>query len=220
MGLYTEIFGNHNIIFRERNIFDIANEIKDKLNKLKFSNDDFLLYYSLFDEYFNDYTSSEIEEMKKLKFWDYYINELESDYDEYGYIEFYGYYNLKLNFSENNIDFLDPMCKFKTWFEYGKDDDYVNEWRKYYKQIVTQFGGNRVIYYPDYGIEIHSGELSELPFELFEKEYFKIINNLELNEYEKEYFDSIENTDNLFDKLDDIDWTKNYPLIHWRPIKK
>jgi hypothetical protein len=220
MGLDVEIFGNHNIIFKEKNIFVIANEIKDKLNKINFSNNDFLLYYSLFDKYFNDYSCFEIEKMKKIKYWDYYVNGLESDYNECGYIQFYGYYNLKLDISENNIDFLDPICRFKTWFEYGKDDDYVNEWRKYYKQIVSTFGGNRVVYYPDYGIDSYSGVLSELPFEEFEKEYSKIIKNFDLNEYEKEYFENIKNVDDLFDKLNDIDWDKNYSLKDWQPIIK
>ena len=220
MGCNVEIYGNHTVCFKNNSIFGIANEIKNKLNNINFSNNDFLLYYSLFDKYFNNYSSKEIENMKLLNKWDYYENVLENEYNECGYINFHGYYNLKIYFYEKYIIFADPNCRFISWCEYGSGSDFVNEWRKYYKQIINEFGGNRIIYYPDYGIDGYSGILSELPFDEFEKEYFKTIEEQNLTDWDKEYFKGIKFTSELFDKLDNIDWAKNYSLNEWKPIER
>jgi hypothetical protein len=200
MGVDLCVYGNHTILFKNKNVFEIADEIKTRLNNIKLCNKEFLLYYCLFSKYSNYYTYAEIDSMKGRNEWHFDTDELENEYREYGSITYYGFYGLEIDFSENNISFWDPHCRYNYWFEYGTRDNYVNEWRKYYKQIVTEFGGDKVIYYPDCGYPEAELDL-EQPFEELEKNFKK----------------DFDDNGDIIDKLETINWMDNYSIKDWLP---
>lgn len=139
MGTSLYPIGNHNVNFKKSAFFQIAEEIKARLNGIEFKNKNFLRSFAQ-----NWYGKHYIPDTP----W-YYYKEDEADYfkDEKR-IDFYGPFNLELAFDPYKILFFDPPFRYWNWFE-STDAETRRQWRFYLWQMLTAFGGNRVIYLAD-----------------------------------------------------------------------
>lgn len=166
MGISLYTFGNHKITFQNKNFIDLATEIAEKLNDLQFTNAEFLKSFAL------NWHKNDTKSIKKIlakKSWTYRKEDEYYNFAENKTIEFEGPFDLELTFSEHNILLWNPPCRYWVWFE-TDDTDFRNEWRKYMKQIVNAFGGNRVFYAGDNTHHLDSYIYYEGTFEAMELE--------------------------------------------------
>ncbi len=152
MGTDVTIFANHTIDFSNKDITLIADDIKKLLDGSIIKNrteiqDLVSRYYGWqgYDYELNDNWHKEIISWQDNA-WHYTID---NDYDNYIQIDFYGPFHLEISFTNNHIEFNDPGYRYSTFFGIDKKDR--NEWRKYYYQYISLFGGNYAIYLPDQG---------------------------------------------------------------------
>jgi hypothetical protein len=151
MGTDVAIFANHTIDLSNSDNSITANKIKTILDNLNIKNlseikNEIRNYYDG-----PGYSDIRDEWHKKIdnwegNDWDYYID---NNWEGYTKINFYGPYDLHLSFTNNNIQFDDPGCRYSSFFGMDKKDRI--EWRKYYFQITSLFGGDFAIYLPDQG---------------------------------------------------------------------
>jgi hypothetical protein len=186
-------YGNHKINFENRDYNEIACEIKEKLDNLQILNEEHLRFLVIqrLEDYINFWNKTNdeeiLEKIKKYKErtkweWNYYIGKggisIEDDFclelDCCVEINFSGFLDFELQFTYSSIYFWDPPYRYKEWFECDKE--IRDEWRKYMYQIITLFGGDRVIYLPDQGADHILDKFDQLPvlsFEEIEKEIIK-----------------------------------------------
>jgi len=153
MGVDLCQYGNHTINFHNRSHEEIAEEIKQKLDNFHFVNEEYLklLMIAWESSYLNDPQALQdkalnaINEIKTKKYWEWHY----SIVDDYGYnvIDFCGFLNFHLEFSNDKIYFQEPPYRYFGWFY--MDKEIRDEWRKYMYQVINLFGGNRAIYLPD-----------------------------------------------------------------------
>jgi hypothetical protein len=162
MGISLEPVGNHSITFQNKSFEELCRKITAKLNTIQFTNEDFLMRNS------SRYNSGTMKEG-----WRY-------DPDEPDWVKnqkqimVVGPYGLELDFWESHILFWNPHYRYWQWFEMwagGKYTNEINEWRKYFQQILSAFGGNRIIYFADdpYPFQEYSEALYESSFDEVEK---------------------------------------------------
>jgi hypothetical protein len=95
--------------------------------------------------------------------------------DDYGYnvIDFCGFLNFHLEFSNDKINFREPPYRYFSWFYVDKE--IRDEWRKYMYQVINLFGGNRAIYLPDNMMEaekyLDEYDSIDSPFEEIDRRY-------------------------------------------------
>ena len=178
-------YGNHKINFYNRSHREIAFEIKEKLDSIIFFNEEYLKYLVISREesILNDrgslrsYMQERIRDYKEFKKWewDFTITE-EKDYME---IELRGFLDFELDFSHSSIYFKDPPYRYSYWF--NCDTVIRDEWRKYMYQIIKLFGGDRVIYLPDQGLDHYLDKFNQIPVLTFEEIENELINEYGIN---------------------------------------
>jgi hypothetical protein len=187
MGVDLCQYGNHKINFTGRNLTEVAEEIKEKLNSIKLVNIDYLkILMNLWDNarleapeilLRNEKIGIYKEIVEEEWNWEY---EIINDYEEedglnYQYIRFIGFRNFELEFTKDKIYFWDPPYRYFSWF--SMDKFVRDQWRIYMFQIINSFGGNRAIYLPDNMLdaEIYLDEHDGIdsPFEEIEQDLIK-----------------------------------------------
>jgi hypothetical protein len=175
----VKFHGNHKIKFMNRNLDEIAIEIKNKLNKMKFANEEYLRFLiisdidSVFDYDYHFVTDERIREYKEKTNWDWDFYFCEDS------IVFDGIFDLSIQFLKSYIHFKHPRRYF---FDEGflTNKLIINEWRKYMYQIIKLTGGDRVIYLTgntDIEDEKYYNEF------IMEKKYFDEIEKSMIHEY-------------------------------------
>lgn len=166
--------GNHNIVFKGRNYKEVALEIKQKLDEIVFVNAE---YYRLLALQCNSNNPGALRSINTQKEW--IIREEEEEYYSFAkdkYLEFDGPYGFNLTFDEAKITFFEPSVA-SYWLGTRKCDyhPWRNEWRKFMCQVVTHFGGNKVIYLADNAhpleeyVYIYEGSFNEIETLIKEK---------------------------------------------------
>jgi len=195
MGVDLCQYGNHKINFAEKNLTEIAEEIKDKLNSIKLVNIDYLkVLMNFWDnskleapevELKNQKTGIYKEIVEEEWNWKYDIIDdyTEDDDVHYKYIRFIGFRNFELEFTKDKIFFWEPPYRYFGWFHMDK---FVrDQWRIYMFQIISSFGGNRAIYLPDnmMDAEIYLDEQDGIdsPFEEIENDLINQFGKNEIN---------------------------------------
>ena len=145
------VFANHKIDFSNNDSNIVATKIKALLNNITINN----LYEieSQIRSYYDGQGYSDIKDEWHKKIdnwndneWNYYID---NDWENCIKINFQGPFSLNISFTNNNIQFDDPGCRYSSFF--GMDKNYRLEWRKYYYQVISLFSGNFALYLPDQG---------------------------------------------------------------------
>jgi hypothetical protein len=159
MGVDLCQYGNHKVIFTGRNLTEVAEETKEKLNSIKLINIDYIkVLMNIWDHYGvvapeiqlrNEKIGIYKEIVEEDWNWEY---EIINDYTEedginYQYIRFIGFRQFELEFTKNKIYFWEPPYRFRGWF--SMDRFTRDQWRIYMFQIISSFDGNRAIYLPD-----------------------------------------------------------------------
>ena len=232
MGVDLCQYGNHKVDFKGKNIIDVAEEIKEKLNTIKLVNIDYLkVLMNMWDSSDSQPPEILIRNLKSGIYkeileedwnWEY---EIINDNDEaegfhYQCIRFIGFRDFELEFTKDKIFFWDPPYRFNGWFL--MDRFTRNQWRTYMYQIIKCFGGNRAIYLPDNmrdaevyldehdGIDSPFNEIEQGLIEQFGK-FEKNIDYIEEDD-EIEYF--IDNFSGL--KLENEISVQEYQELLWR----
>lgn len=159
-------FGNHKIKFN-RSFQQIANEVIDILDRTKFVNEEFLRLQALG---IRSDDPEVIESIKTRDTWRFNPED-EKIFPERGVVELVGPFDLGLDFDRHKITFWNPTYRYWQWFEM-QDEKTRNEWRKYMRQVVRLFGGDRVIYLPDGYLSLAEINM-EAPFPEMEKELYQ-----------------------------------------------
>ena len=176
MGTDLWTIGNHKIKFKNKQFGELTKEIKIILDKAQFSNADFLRLAALSWANSEPKNVRQIREIKTKQEWTF---EEESDYfnfQERKCIQFLGPFNLWLTFEEHRIIIWNPPYRYRHWFKM-EDDIHRDEWRKYMFQIVTLFGGDRVIYLADNAHPLEGFFNDEVTFKKTEKALLKRFGN-------------------------------------------
>jgi len=210
MGTDLYQLGNHKIKFKERHFSELTTEIKTKLDNTVFPNAEFLKRFAL--RWHSD-NPRMIREIKTKRHWTFREENEYYSFAEDKEIEFDGPFGLNLTFDENKITFFDPPYRYWQWFEMD-DDVHRDEWRKYMKQIVNLFGGDRVLYAADNSHHLekytyYEGTFEEMENALREK-YGKSKTTFQ------EVADDFDNS-YLIDDFKSINWSKSEPLEEYLP---
>ena len=216
MGVDLCTYGNHKINFSGRDLTEVAEEIKEKLNSIKLANIDYikvLMNYwdhsdsmapelMLKNENMGIYKELVEEEWK----WEYdIINDTdEKESYHYQYIRYIGLRNFELEFTKDKIYFWQPPYRFFGWFLMDK---FVrDQWRIYILQIISVFGGNRAIYLTDNMMDaeiyLDFQDGIDSPFEEIEQDLIKAFGKIE-----KE-IDEIQEEDEIQYFIDDFSGLK------------
>ena len=195
MGVDLCQYGNHKVEFAGRNLSDVAEEIKEKLNSIKLSNVDYLKVLMNLWDHADPQAPEILLRNEKLGIykdiveeewnWDYdIINDTdEKESYHYQYIRFIGFRHFELEFTKDKIYFWQPPYRFMGWFL--MDKIIRDQWRIYMFQIISSFGGNRAIYLPDnmMDAEIYLDEQDGIdsPFEEIEQDLIKAFGKFEKN---------------------------------------
>lgn len=149
MGVSLVPIGNHKIKFKHRRRKSIAAEILSKLNSSPILNKIEL------DKTLETYFGTELKNKRKktkdlIDEWKVFA--LDDDDSSKGErrIKFSNKSGFYLTFGNYRIIFWQPPYRYSQWIDFEMKQQ-RNEWRKYFKQIVTLFGGDRVIYMADSG---------------------------------------------------------------------
>ena len=164
MGTALMPIGNHNIRFKNRSYLELATEIKNTLDNIRLSNAEFLRLSAL-NLHWNDRKT--IKRINSRNDWLFDKDDRYGDFSEHRRIEFNGPFDLELDFDEYRIIFWTPRYSYYSWFEM-EDNERRNGWRKYMRQVVNLFGGDRVIYLPDNGHPLEEHLYFESPLEKIE----------------------------------------------------
>lgn len=146
MGTSLCPLGNHKIEFKDKTYESLANEVKEKLDGVKFENAAFLKEVALKEDSHNQDSISRIN----VK-------------DEWTIFQEDEYYD----FAEDKfLMFFSPSCRYREWLEMTDEDRF--EWRNYYSQVLHILGGDRVIYLADNSHPLDAFNYLEIPFEQIE----------------------------------------------------
>lgn len=217
MGTDLVPIGNHKINFSQKGFKELAHELCQKLNAIKFVNAEYLRLFALHCVKSEFPNVRLIREIKTKKEWTY----MEGDpaYERYtvdGNIEFDGPFNLSLYFTEHYIYFFNPSSRYRHWIEDDTIDGiaFRNEWRKYMHQVVHACGGDRVIYLADNAHPLESFSDMEVSFEEVEKALHE-----KFGAPKKTFRELAENSYNsyMIDYLKDIMWHFEMPLWRYYP---
>jgi hypothetical protein len=105
-------------------------------------------------QFFKDYEQSAFKDCEHLKtvhkndrwqFTDFSIDGMYGIKDKRKVIVAIGPYGLMLRISNTYVEFLSPLYNRPNWYS-PKNAKTVTEWRKYFKQITTLFGGQGTLY--------------------------------------------------------------------------
>lgn len=151
MGTSLAPIGNHTIVFGNRTFKEIANEIKEKLNGIRFVNESYLLDFAL---HWNSDSEKRMATIKETTHWNYYDEDDSFNFEEDRKIEFCGPFDLEIWVEEFRVLYFNPPFRYHYWMKYSDEEDepgvyHRNEWRKYFFQIQQALGGDRVIYLAD-----------------------------------------------------------------------
>jgi len=213
MGVDLCQYGNHTFIFAERDLTEVAEEIKEKLNSIKLVNIDYIKVLMNYWDH-SSHNAPEIllrnekigiykEIVEEEWNWEY---EIINDYTEedginYQYIRFIGFRDFELEFTKDKIFFWEPPYRFRGWFLMDKFTR--DQWRIYMFQIISTFGGNRAIYLPDnmMDAEIYLDEYDGIdsPFEEIEQDLIK-----QFGKYEKKIDEANNEEDDFEYFIDDF----------------
>jgi len=232
MGVDLCQYGNHKVKFSGRDISEVAEEIREKLNSIELVNLDLIKVIMNFwdnsdgrapevalkNQHTGIYKKIEDED------WNWKYNII-NDYDEedctnYQCLSFRGFRNFELEFTKDKIYFWQPPYRFRGWFL--MDKLIRDQWRIYMFQIISCFGGNRAIYLPDNMMEAeiyldeHDGVDS--PFEEIEQDLIKNYGKYEKNIDELTEEDSIQYFIDDFSglKLENEMTIKDFQDYMWR----
>jgi len=210
MGVDIVQLGNHNIQFKGKTFSELVFEIKPKLENIKIDNIEYIKF-ALLDYYKDKYwLKDECEYIKRKLDWTYREENDYFSFEESKCIEFRGPCGIEISFEENYIEFFDPPYRFWYWF-YNLKKLHRDEWRKYMYNIITAFGGNRVIYLPDNMMESS---------EYYQNNDSKTFNELEnglINDFgtiKKDLDEIIESdaVDYYIDTFNGINWKISAPI--------
>lgn len=213
MGTSLFSHGNHNIVFQNREYHEIAEEIRLKLEALNLHNSPFLKQNQLWLAHVYDWKETKEEVLKRID-WAYYeIYDLPK-FDQEKTIEFYGPWGLSIDFKEHSIVFFEPIYSYWTWFE-PQLEKIRNEWRKFIFFVISQFGGNRVVYLPDNGHNLDEFNYYEGTFEEMEKALEE-----KFGKPQKTFSGVMADYDNayLIDSFDDLDFNEVVDLNELLPL--
>ena len=151
MGTDITVFANHAIDFSSNNLQHIAENIKYELNNSYFVNQAEIrpLIRSYYDwQGYDDIQSKWHEKIDNWtgNDWNYVID---CDLSSFSEICYHGPFYLRMSFTDKHIKFHDPGYRYHTFFGLEKKDR--DEWRKYYYQYISLFGGDYALYLPDQG---------------------------------------------------------------------
>jgi len=213
MGVDLNTFGKHTIDFNGKTYLELTTEIKAKLDKIEITNLEYIKH-ALLDFYRDkEWLDGITDHIKKLHKW--HFEEEDYRWTEDKYITLYGPHNLELAFDEHKIFFWDPPYRYNYWFHWI-EKLHRDEWRKYFYQIITGFGGNRAIYLPDNMSESskYAQECDDWTFEEIENGLIK-----DYGKFEKPLHEIKEEDDCWYyiDYFKDIDWSKNAPIDEFLP---
>jgi hypothetical protein len=216
MGVDLCQYGNHKVNFKGRDLIEVAEEIKERLNSIKLVNIDYIKLLMNFWDHSDGRAPEILLKNEKIGIfkkiieeewnWEY---EIINDTDEeesyhYQYIRFIGFRNFELEFTKDKIFFWQPPYRFIGWFLMDKLTR--DQWRIYMFQIINSLGGNRAIYLPDNMLdaEIYLDEHDgvDSPFEEIEQDLIK-----EYGKFEKK-IDDINNEDDFQYFIDDFSGLK------------
>jgi hypothetical protein len=157
MGTSLIPVGNHKIEFKDKTFETLANEIKQKLDEIKFENAAFLKETAL-----NDWCNYPdiIMEIQTKNQWTVYES---YDFSEDKALDFGSPFKYELRFDAYTIQF--SGCGYRYWGWLELDHDIRNQWRKYYYQVIRAFGGDRVIYLADNSHPLEKFLYMNIPFE-------------------------------------------------------
>jgi len=195
MGLDLQAVGNHSIDFNQKSLQQIGTEVVDLLNKITFTNEDFMWYEECYPQNWD-----ELESAKKEINWKYFIFE-----DDLDCIYFIIKYSDLFDFAlyKGRIDFAFPVMRLSHWLM--NPLEYVNEYRKILFQITTSLGGNMVYYYSDM---VHDHVLGD-------NINFQDIESYVHNKFNTQSYTWEKRSDNgsfYIDNFKDIDWNSKYSL--------
>lgn len=149
MGVDLHTVGNHNFTFESCFLHEVADEVLYRLNKISFSNREFLRLWRLTWKQNDPIAIREINTTISWKLTSsYYDFNPQTKRDEKRHLSFTGIYGLRITIYDKSIYISEPHIRYMHWFD-RENELFRNEWRKYFKAIVTAFGGDRVIYLPD-----------------------------------------------------------------------
>lgn len=205
MGTSLFKIGNHSIIFKGRQFGELTAEIKSVLDQIVLPNSEFLRRYALNWNWDNPRM---VREIKTKRDWTFREENEFYSFEEDKTIDFYGPFGLSLTFEENYIKIGDPSFRYRQWFEL-ESDVYRDEWRKYFKQIVNAFGGDKLAYLADNSHYLESyidyeGSFEEMEIALIEK----------YGQTKATFKEVADNFDNSYfvDDFKSIDWSKTLAL--------
>lgn len=164
MGTSLCPIGNHKIEFKDKTYEVLANEIKEKLDALKFENAAFLKETALWENSNNTETIAQINEKNK---WTFLPEDEYYNFTEDKFLTFDGPFELHLWMDAYTLMFFSPSCRYREWLEMA--DEGRIEWRKYYYQVLQALGGNKVIYLADSSHPLDSFNYLEVPFDEVEQ---------------------------------------------------
>lgn len=153
---------NHKIEFKNKSFQSLANEIKEKLDRLKLENIAFLKELSLSE----NSPKPEKTGRKEAGDWSVHPEDEYYKFAEDKYLNFNGPFDLDFEIDAHKIHFFNPGFSYREWLE--KDEETRNKWRKYYYQVTQLLGGDRVIYLADNSHPLEKYMYLEIPLEKIE----------------------------------------------------
>lgn len=217
MGTSLVVLGNHSIRFENRTYEDIEKEIRTKLNALVLKNAEFLRLFAL---KWSENNPRSIREINETKEWHSYVETFEAyqDFPEEKQISCYGPFSLEITFTSNFIKFWDPPYRYWQWFQM-EDEVHQNEWRKYFKQVLDTFGGNKVLYAADNShflneYEEFKGTFKEMEADLFQKYG---ASKTSFQDMEATFYGIKEENAYFIDDFSSINWQLNEDLNTYLP---
>jgi hypothetical protein len=154
MGTDLYPIANHQIWFEGKTLDEIIAEIQLKLDNLVLNNHAFLLDYAL---YWNNDNPERCLQIQNTSSWYHAVDDMKG-YDfnsaEDKVINFSGPCDLQITFFKHTLLMMNPFYRYTQWLGLRNEDgtdaiEIRNEWRKYFRQMATTFGGNRLIYFAD-----------------------------------------------------------------------
>ncbi len=178
------------------NFKELTSELKFKLDNTKLVNESFLHQFALD---WNSDSLATIDEINTRKDWRFLQEDEHYSFDNEKYLEINGPHDLKISIDEFKLTFWNPPYRYQQWIElknnYGTDAiSHRNYWRQYMYQIISLFGGDRVIYLADNGHPLDKYIYRDCPFSEIEanllNEFGKPADSIKAvaEDYQRRYF--------------------------------
>lgn len=196
MGTDLYQIGNHKLRLREMSFKELISELKVKLDNTKLVNESFLHQFALD---WNSDRLATIELIKARKDWRFLQEDEYYSFANEMYLEIDGPHDLRISIDEFKLTFWNPPYRYRQWIELKNQDgtDAVSHrdyWRQYMFQIISLFGGDRVIYLADNGHPLDKYIHCDCPFSEIEakllNEFGKPADSFEAvaEDYQRRYF--------------------------------